>query len=48
MQEALYDNGVKSIAMLSAIATDRASLMDLAKAEMGIDVTARPSDAIRF
>lgn len=50
MQEALYDSGVKSIAMLSAIATatDRASFMDLAKAEMGIDVAARPVDAIRF
>ena len=48
MQEALYDNGVKSIAMLSAIATDGASLLDLAKSEMGIDVAVRPADAIRF
>ena len=48
MQAALYEAGIPSIAMVSAIATDRDSLLEVAKAELGIDIGARPKDAIKF
>ncbi|CAK9048563.1 Signal peptide peptidase-like 2B (SPP-like 2B) (SPPL2b) [Durusdinium trenchii] len=48
MQAALFDAGIPSIAMLSAVATDRDALLEVARAELGIDIGARPRDAIKF
>ena len=48
MQAALFDAGVPSIAMLSAVATDRDSLLEVARSELGVDIGARPRDAIKF
>ena len=35
MQAALFDAGIPSIAMLSAVATDRDALLEVARAEVG-------------
>ncbi|CAK9027689.1 Uncharacterized protein SCF082_LOCUS18037 [Durusdinium trenchii] len=48
LQAGLYDLGVTSLAMLSAVAMDRGGLEGLAKSSLGIDTDARPTDAIKF
>lgn len=47
-QAGLHDLGIDNLAMLSAVAIDRTSLETLARSSLGIDVTARPADAIIF
>ncbi|CAK8993985.1 Ubiquitin carboxyl-terminal hydrolase 17-like protein E [Durusdinium trenchii] len=47
-QAGLHDLGIDNVAMLSAVAIDRTSLETLARSSLGIDVTARPADAIIF
>lgn len=48
IQAKLYDLGINSLAMLSAVAVDRDSLESLAKASLGIDINLRPTDAVKF
>ena len=48
MQAALFDAGVQSIAMLSAIAVDGDSLLEVAKSELALDMVARPKVGSRL
>lgn len=48
MQAHLYDMGINSLSMLSAVATDRGTLETLAKARLGIGIDLRPTDAAKF
>ena len=48
VQAGLYDLGIDNLAMLSVVAVDRSSLETLARSSLGVDSTARPSDAITF
>ena len=48
VQAGLFDVGVDSLGMLSAIAVTRAELEEFAKNSLGIDGVARPGDVVKF
>ncbi len=48
VQAELAKQGIDNIAMLSAVAVDRAGLQQVAKDALGVDVTAGGDEAIKF